>query len=188
MIKHIIDILSENVDYCKITQFFHSQDASGSAISKQHCIHLFSIKYITTVLPYLLSEKHTTIGQSQLLILSFSIYFTFSKYSNKENTILLDALADNHRNRKYLAQFNYYIPPTSAKTVALRFRRQNLLFFLQIIHINIFIKIQTLSGKIANLPISTAFFYKQAKLHTITETPILSRKTRILSRKLPTFA
>ena len=36
--------------------------------------------------------------------------------------------------------------------------------------------------------ISTAFFYKQAKLHTNTETLILSRKTRILSRKLPTFA
>ena len=36
--------------------------------------------------------------------------------------------------------------------------------------------------------ILTTFFYKQAKLHTITETPILSRKTRILSRKLPTFA
>ena len=36
--------------------------------------------------------------------------------------------------------------------------------------------------------ISTAFFYKQAKLQTNTDTLILSRKTRILSRKLPTFA
>ena len=32
--------------------------------------------------------------------------------------------------------------------------------------------------------ISTAFFHKHAKLHTITETLILSRKTAVLSRKL----
>ena len=46
-----------------------------------------------------------------------NLYLLVQNTPVKKNTILLDALADNHRNRKYPALYDYCILPAPAKTV-----------------------------------------------------------------------